>query len=107
MAEKGITILERGISSTRWRDYVDTVQLARQGIDADDLLRSARAVAHFRGISLEPIAPHVLGYEKIGQTKWAAWRRKEHLEEICESDLAARTLCSTTVVPAPADVVDQ
>ncbi|HKJ11060.1 MAG TPA: nucleotidyl transferase AbiEii/AbiGii toxin family protein [Ornithinimicrobium sp.] len=28
VAEKGITILERGITSTRWRDYVDIVQLA-------------------------------------------------------------------------------
>lgn len=33
IAEKGVTILERGITSTRWRDYVDIVQLARQGID--------------------------------------------------------------------------
>lgn len=44
IAEKGVTILERGITSTRWRDYVDIVQLARQGIDANVLLRSARAV---------------------------------------------------------------
>lgn len=28
--EKGVTILERGITSTRWRDYVDIVQLARR-----------------------------------------------------------------------------
>lgn len=45
IAEKGVTILERGITSTRWRDYVDIVALARQSIDADELLRSARAVA--------------------------------------------------------------
>ena len=50
IAEKGVTILERGITSTRWRDYVDIVQLARQGIDADELLRSAQAVA--RGLSI-------------------------------------------------------
>ena len=30
-----MTILERGIASTRWRDYVDIVQLARQGFDAE------------------------------------------------------------------------
>jgi Nucleotidyl transferase AbiEii toxin, Type IV TA system len=45
IAEKGVTILERGITSTRWRDYVDIVQLARHGINPDELLRSARAVA--------------------------------------------------------------
>lgn len=69
IAEKGVTILERGITSTRWRDYVDIVQLARQGINAAELLRSARAVAHYRGVSLEPITPHVVGYGQIGQAK--------------------------------------
>ncbi len=87
IAEKGVTILERGITSTRWRDYVDIVQLAKQGINSDELLRSARAVAHYRGVALEPIAPHIIGYGQIGQAKWAAWRRKERLETICEADL--------------------
>ncbi|MBB2890972.1 nucleotidyl transferase AbiEii/AbiGii toxin family protein [Flexivirga oryzae] len=87
IAEKGVTILERGITSTRWRDYVDIVQLARQGTDTDELLRSARAVARYRGVTLEPIAPYVVGYGQVGQTKWAAWRRKERLEAVCEADL--------------------
>lgn len=87
IAEKGITILERGITSTRWRDYVDIVQLARQGFDADELLRSARAVARHRGVTLEPIAPHLAGYGPVGQAKWAAWRRKEHLDSVCEEKL--------------------
>ncbi|MGD7705444.1 nucleotidyl transferase AbiEii/AbiGii toxin family protein [Propionibacteriaceae bacterium Y2014] len=87
IAEKGVTILERGITSTRWRDYVDIVQLARQGIDAEELLRSARAVARHRGVALEPIAPHLVGYGQVGQAKWAAWRRKERLEAVCEADL--------------------
>lgn len=87
IAEKGVTILERGISSTRWRDYVDVVQLARQGIDTDELLRSARAVAHYRGVLLEPIAAHIAGYGATGQAKWAAWRRKEQLEAVCEANL--------------------
>lgn len=87
IAEKGVTILERGITSTRWRDYVDIVQLARQGIDTDELLRSARAVARYRGVTLEPIAPNVVGYGQVGQAKWAAWRRKERLKAVCEADL--------------------
>jgi nucleotidyltransferase AbiEii toxin of type IV toxin-antitoxin system len=57
IAEKGVTILERGITSTRWRDYLDIVQLARRGIDLNELLRSARAVARHRGVTLEPVAP--------------------------------------------------
>lgn len=87
IAEKGVTILERGITSTRWRDYIDIVQLTRQGIDIDELLRSARAVARYRGVTLEPIAPHVVGYGQTSQARWAAWRRKEQLEAVCEADL--------------------
>ena len=87
IAEKGVTILERGITSTRWRDYVDIVALARHGIDLDELLRSARAVARHRGVTLEPVAPHLAGYGAVGQAKWAAWRRKEHLESACEENL--------------------
>jgi hypothetical protein len=87
IAEKGVTILERGITSTRWRDYVDIVQLGRQGIDPDELLRSARAVARYRGVTLEPVAPHLAGYSAVAQAKWAAWRRKEHLESVCEENL--------------------
>lgn len=87
IAEKGVTILERGIASTRWRDYVDIVQLAGHGIDPDALLRSARAVARHRGVTLEPIAPHLVGYGAVGQAKWAAWRRKEQLESVSEENL--------------------
>jgi Nucleotidyl transferase AbiEii toxin, Type IV TA system len=87
IAEKGVTILERGITSTRWRDYVDIVQLGRQGIDPDELLRSARAVARPRRVTLEPVAPHLADYGAVAQAKWAAWRRKEHLESVCEENL--------------------
>jgi Nucleotidyl transferase AbiEii toxin, Type IV TA system len=87
VAEKGVTILERGITSTRWRDYVDIVQLAKRGIDRDVLLGSARAVARHRQVTLRPVADSVVGYGAAPQPKWAAWRRKEGLEDVCESDL--------------------
>ncbi|MEE2035764.1 nucleotidyl transferase AbiEii/AbiGii toxin family protein [Nocardiopsis sp. CT-R113] len=88
LAEKGVTILERGITSTRWRDFVDIVQLAAQhDIDGELLLESARAVARYRKVELAPISPVIEGYGAVGQTKWAAWRRKEGLEDISEADL--------------------
>ena len=87
IAEKGVTILERGITSTRWRDYVDIVALARRGIDPDELLTAAQAVARHRGVPLEPVAPHLTGYSAVAQAKWAAWRRKENLESVCEENL--------------------
>lgn len=87
IAERAVTILERGITSTRWRDLVDIVLLARQGVDPDELLRSARAVARHRGVALGPISPHVVGYGEVGQARWAAWRRKEGLETACAETL--------------------
>jgi Nucleotidyl transferase AbiEii toxin, Type IV TA system len=88
VAEKGVTILERGTTSTRWRDYVDIVQLfTHHQIDRAQLLVSARAVARYRGVALGPIAPGVIGYGAIAQQKWAAWRRKEGLEDISEASL--------------------
>lgn len=91
VAEKGVTILERGTTSTRWRDYIDIVQLAEQhGVDQDELLRSARAVARYRKVALTPIGPVVEGYGDVGQAKWAAWRRKEHVEAISEESLDAQ-----------------
>lgn len=87
IAEKAVTILERGIASTRWRDYVDIVQLCKQGFDPRELRRSAEAVAQYRGVTLEPVGPHLKGYGAVSQSKWAAWRRKEHLEHSCEAEL--------------------
>ncbi len=87
VAEKGVTILERGITSTRWRDYVDIVQLAKQGIDRDLLLEAARAVARYRQVTLRPVADSLVGYGAMSQPKWAAWRRKERLEGVCEANL--------------------
>jgi hypothetical protein len=88
IAEKGVTIPERGISSTRWRDYIDIVQLfTHYDIDREQLLESARAVARYRGVELGPTAQHVAGYGAIAQQRWAAWRRKEGVEGISEESL--------------------
>lgn len=88
MDEKGVTILERGIASTRWRDFVDIVQLAaHHDIDEEQLLESARAVARYRRVEPVPIPPLVEGYGAVGQTRWKAWRRKEGFEDISEADL--------------------
>lgn len=84
IAEKGVSILERGVTSTRWRDYVDIVQLFENfDIDVRALQSSSRAVAEFRRVRLRPVAPVLAGYGSASQRKWAAWRRKEGLEDVC------------------------
>lgn len=85
IAEKGVTILERGRTSTRWRDYVDIVTLAAHGVDPDELLRAAKAVAAYRGVVLGPVSPVIAGYGEVAQEKWAAWRRSEQLEAVSKA----------------------
>jgi hypothetical protein len=80
VAEKTITILQRGTTSTRWRDYVDVAGLARaHHFVAGDLANAARAVATHRGEELRPLAASVAGYGDVAQGKWAAWRTKNDL----------------------------
>jgi hypothetical protein len=99
LAEKGVTILERGTTSTRWRDYVDIVRLASiYDVDHDLLLASAQAVADYRGAHLIPVGPMLTGYGSISQPKWAAWRRKEGLEDICDESLDAQVAATATVL---------
>ncbi|MCS4275189.1 hypothetical protein M2390_000347 [Mycetocola sp. BIGb0189] len=87
VAENGITILERGLANTRWRDYVDIVALGRRGLDGDALLLAVRAVAKYRRVKLEPVSETLRGYGALQQARWSAWRRKEGLESDCELDL--------------------
>lgn len=85
IAERGVTILERGTTSTRWRDYIDIVQLARvYGLDRAALEASVRAVAAHRGVEVRPITPLITGYGTTGQLKWAAWRSKAGVQGLSE-----------------------
>ena len=38
------------------------------------------------------------GYGSISQPKWAAWRRKEGLEEVCDESLDAQVAAVATVL---------
>lgn len=97
VAEKGVTILQRGITSTRWRDYVDIVQVDRHyDLDRDKLVASVAAVAKYRDVDLRPAAPLLEGYGDLSQAKWAAWRRKAGVEDMSEAllDDQMRLVCA-------------
>lgn len=87
IAEKVVTVFERGVTSTRWRDYVDIVGLCRQGFDATVLRVAIATVAQFRRVPLGRVSERLEGYGFVGQAKWAAWRRKMKLEAVCEASL--------------------
>ena len=84
IAEKVVTILQRGSTSTRWRDYMDIRSIARAyAFSSGELRIAARAVGDFRGVELESISPYLADYDDAAQSKWVAWRRKGQLEELC------------------------
>jgi len=81
-AEKIVTAIARGTVNTRWRDFVDVVALSgHHAIDGDQLVESISVVASHRGIELRPLVLVLDGYGDIGQAKWAAWRRRQQLED--------------------------
>jgi len=66
------------------------VALGGTGLDTEALVEASRAVSEYRGIELRPITPLLEGYGAVGQSKWAAWRRKAKLEAVCEENLDAQ-----------------
>ncbi|MHB1613137.1 MAG: nucleotidyl transferase AbiEii/AbiGii toxin family protein [Actinomycetes bacterium] len=81
-AEKIVTGIARGTANTRWRDFADIYLLSRRhSLAGADLAGSVRQVARHRQVELVPLARVLDGYGGIGQGRWAAWRRKQQLED--------------------------
>ncbi len=81
-AEKIVTAVARGTTSTRWRDFADLYLLARHHpVDGTELGDSIRHVAQYRGTRLAPLAETLDGYGTLGQQRWDAWRRKQRLDD--------------------------
>jgi hypothetical protein len=80
-AEKIVTAMARGTANTRWRDFVDVYLLSRHHpVDGDELRAAISDVAANRDVELVALTEVLDGYGVIGQVRWAAWRKKEHLE---------------------------
>jgi len=77
-----VTAVARGTVNTRWRDFADIYLLSRRhALAGANLAGAIRQVARHREIALVPLAQVLDGYEEIGQARWAAWRRKQQLED--------------------------
>ncbi|MFC5932144.1 nucleotidyl transferase AbiEii/AbiGii toxin family protein [Cryobacterium melibiosiphilum] len=84
VAEKAVTMLTRGTTSTRWRDIVDLRNFSlSHDFSASEVRGAAQRVADFRQVPLTSVAVATAGWPAIAQPKWAAWRRKLALTEIC------------------------
>lgn len=81
-AEKIVTMMERGEVNTRWRDFADVYLLAaRHGVNGDELAAAMTVVAEHRSATLHPLLPELDGFPALAQRKWAAWVRKQRLDD--------------------------
>ena len=81
-AEKVVTAGARGTVNTRWQDFADVYLLSRRhSLAGAGLTASVRQVARHRQVELVPSARAFDGYGEIGRARWAAWRRKQQLED--------------------------
>lgn len=84
-AEKIVTAVQRGTASTRWRDFGDIWTLAHHhAMRGSELEHAIRVVAESRQATIIPLAEALDGYPAIGQTKWAAWRRRTDNDSLPE-----------------------
>jgi hypothetical protein len=81
-AEKLVTAVQRGVANTRWRDFADVYTLARRhDVDGRQLMTAMDQVAQYRQVRLAPLAQVLDRYPTLGQRRWAAWRRKQRLDD--------------------------
>lgn len=87
LAEKILTVLDRGEANTRWRDFADVYSLTRvHTVDAEKLRTSLEVVATYRQVQLTPVLPQLAEMPPRAQPKWAAWRtRRNRVEDLPES----------------------
>ena len=89
LAEKIVTAIQRGTANTRWRDFADVFSLSqKQGVGGHDLQRAVEEVAVYRRIDLLPLGDALPGFAEIAQPRWAAWRRRQALEDQLPSNFA-------------------
>ncbi len=94
VAEKVVTMLQRGDANTRWRDFADVIAIAaRHSMDDTELRSALTAVAAHRRATLEPLIPALDSMPPIAQAKWVLWRlHQAHKDSIPEhfSDALSR-----------------
>lgn len=85
LAEKIVTLVQRGTANTRWRDFGDIYELSRKhSILFSELKTSVNAVAEYRLVELAVLREELTGFAEIGQAKYENWRRKQDRLELPE-----------------------
>lgn len=85
LAEKMVTVIQRGTANTRWRDFGDIYELSRRHpIPLNELRTSVNAVAQHRIVELTTLKEGLSGFAESGQTRYENWRRKQDRLELPE-----------------------
>lgn len=93
-AEKIVTMLQRRDANTRWRDFADVYMLSRsRPMDGAQLHSSLTTVARHRQANLTSLSTALQGMPQITQPKWAAWRRKQRMEQQIPEQFADVVQC--------------
>jgi Nucleotidyl transferase AbiEii toxin, Type IV TA system len=83
LAEKIVTMVERGQANTRWRDFADVYLLTTQRhIDPAAARAAIAVVAGHRGVQMKGLADLTQTYPPLAQPRWSAWRTKQLLEDV-------------------------
>ncbi|MGH3544714.1 MAG: nucleotidyl transferase AbiEii/AbiGii toxin family protein [Mycobacteriales bacterium] len=82
LAEKIVTASQRGITSTRWRDFGDIYLLTGQHpLVAGEVRAAIEKVATYRNAEMGSLRRVLDGYAVVAQAKWLAWRTRQGLED--------------------------
>jgi hypothetical protein len=86
LAEKLVTMIERGAATTRERDFADVVVLSRRHpISASELLAAMNATAEHRQVALRPLAALLDGLGDERQQAWSTFIASAGLEGLVPS----------------------
>ena len=86
LAEKLVTMIERGAATTRERDFADVVVLSpRYGIAGSELLAAVKATADHRQVALRPLAALLGGLGDERQRAWSTFITSAGLEDLVPS----------------------
>jgi predicted nucleotidyltransferase component of viral defense system len=89
LAEKLVTMIERGAATTRERDFADVVVLSRRyRISASELLAAVNATAEHRQVPLRPLAALLGGLGDERQQAWSTFITGAGLEGLVPSGYA-------------------
>jgi hypothetical protein len=101
LAEKIVTAIGRGVTNTRWRDFLDIVTLTKTNeVVGAHLDLSLDAVSQYRKVSRIPLASTLQGMEVEAQSRWAGWRRRLRLDDAPEHFLDVLQACIDFADPA-------